>query len=47
MTDRTQETRFICDRMVGSVCRYLRLMGYDTFSANDLPPEIEKRIPTS
>ena len=31
------ETRFICDRMAGSLCRYLRLMGYDTLSANDLP----------
>jgi uncharacterized protein with PIN domain len=23
--------------MVGTLCRYLRLMGYDTISANDLP----------
>ncbi|PKL59785.1 MAG: hypothetical protein CVV33_06045 [Methanomicrobiales archaeon HGW-Methanomicrobiales-4] len=38
MTDGIPETRFICDRMAGSLCRYLRLMGYDTFSANDLPP---------
>lgn len=33
-----KERRFICDRMVGSLCRYLRLMGYDTLDANDLPP---------
>lgn len=31
------ENRFICDRMAGSLCRYLRLMGYDTRDANDLP----------
>lgn len=37
MTDEIPETRFICDRMAGSLCRYLRLMGYDTLSANDLP----------
>jgi uncharacterized protein with PIN domain len=34
----SSERRFICDRMVGSLCRHLRLMGYDTLSANDLPP---------
>jgi uncharacterized protein with PIN domain len=38
MTEQTLEAMFICDRMVGSLCRYLRLMGYDTLSANDLPP---------
>lgn len=32
-----EESRFICDRMVGTLCRYLRIMGYDVFSANDLP----------
>lgn len=37
MTGDGEEHRFICDRMAGSLCRYLRLMGYDTLSANDLP----------
>ena len=32
------EPKFLCDRMVGLLCRYLRFMGYDTTSANDLPP---------
>ncbi|HWQ68244.1 MAG TPA: Mut7-C RNAse domain-containing protein [Methanospirillum sp.] len=32
------EKRFLCDRMAGSLCRYLRLMGYDTLSANDMQP---------
>ncbi len=27
-------TRFIVDRMLGTLCRYLRLMGYDAASAN-------------
>lgn len=29
---------FLCDRMAGSLCKYLRFMGYDSTSANDLPP---------
>ena len=37
-TETSSERKFICDRMAGSLCRYLRLMGYDTLSANDLPP---------
>lgn len=37
MTGSLQEKRFICDRMAGTLCRYLRLMGYDTLDANDLP----------
>jgi uncharacterized protein with PIN domain len=28
------ESGFIVDRMLGTLCRYLRLMGYDTVSAN-------------
>jgi uncharacterized protein len=30
------ETRFIADRMLGPLTRYLRFMGYDTTSANNL-----------
>ena len=30
------ETRFIADRMLGTLTRYLRVMGYDTTSANGL-----------
>ena len=30
------ETRFIADRMLGTLTRYLRFMGYDTTSANEL-----------
>jgi len=30
------EPRFIADRMLGTLTRYLRFMGYDTTSANDL-----------
>jgi uncharacterized protein with PIN domain len=30
------ETRFIADRMLGPLTRYLRFMGYDTTSANGL-----------
>ena len=30
------ESRFIADRMLGSLTRYLRFMGYDTTSANGL-----------
>ena len=32
----TYETRFIADRMLGTLTRYLRFMGYDTESANGL-----------
>lgn len=32
------ELRFIADRMLGTLTRYLRFMGYDTTSANDLVP---------
>ena len=32
----TTETRFIVDRMLGTLSRYLRFMGYDTVSANSL-----------
>jgi len=32
------ETRFIADRMLGPLTRYLRFMGYDTISANGLSP---------
>ncbi|HUK38412.1 MAG TPA: Mut7-C RNAse domain-containing protein [Methanomicrobiales archaeon] len=31
-------TRFIADRMLGTLTRYLRFMGYDTLSANSLEP---------
>ncbi|OPY35954.1 MAG: hypothetical protein A4E35_02232 [Methanoregula sp. PtaU1.Bin051] len=30
--------RFLTDRMLGTLCRYLRFMGYDTTSANGLAP---------
>ncbi|HOL42184.1 MAG TPA: DUF5615 family PIN-like protein, partial [Methanospirillum sp.] len=32
-----QETAFFCDRMAGSLCKYLRFMGYDCRDASDLP----------
>lgn len=32
----TADTRFIADRMLGTLTRYLRFMGYDTTSANGL-----------
>jgi hypothetical protein len=32
--DLTSEPRFIADRMLGTLTRYLRFMGYDTTSAN-------------
>lgn len=32
-----QEHSFFCDRMAGSLCKYLRFMGYDCRNANDLP----------
>lgn len=31
-----EETRFITDRMLGTLSRYLRFMGYNTVSANGL-----------
>lgn len=31
------EHTFFCDRMAGSLCKYIRFMGYDCRSANDLP----------
>jgi uncharacterized protein len=34
--DMPAETRFIADRMLGTLTRYLRFMGYDTTSANGL-----------
>ena len=30
----SQETRFLADRMLGTLTRYFRFMGYDTISAN-------------
>jgi len=30
-------SRFLADRMLGTLARYLRFMGYDTRSASDLP----------
>ena len=30
----SSDTRFIADRMLGTLTRYLRFMGYDTISAN-------------
>lgn len=32
--DSESETRFLADRMLGTLTRYLRFMGYDTISAN-------------
>jgi len=32
------ETRFLADRMLGTLTRYLRFMGYDTISANGWSP---------
>lgn len=32
--DPTRYTRFLADRMLGTLCRYLRFMGYDTVSAS-------------
>lgn len=32
--EQTGGTRFVADRMLGTLCRYLRFMGYDTVSAN-------------
>jgi uncharacterized protein len=36
--EQAQRTRFIADRMLGILTRYLRFMGYDTTSANGLAP---------
>ncbi|MDH7510885.1 MAG: DUF5615 family PIN-like protein [Methanolinea sp.] len=30
------QTRFLADRMLGTLCRYLRFMGYDTVSASEM-----------
>jgi len=32
----TGQTRFLADRMLGTLCRYLRFMGYDTVSATEM-----------
>jgi hypothetical protein len=37
-TTSKREVRFLADRMLGTLTRYLRFMGYDTESANDLAP---------
>ena len=31
--------RFLCDEMLGQLCRYLRAAGYDTLLANDGQPD--------
>ncbi len=36
--EKGSEPRFVADRMLGTLTRYLRFMGYDTISANDLSP---------
>ncbi|MCX6691707.1 MAG: DUF5615 family PIN-like protein [Methanoregula sp.] len=36
--EQTGRTRFVADRMLGTLCRYLRFMGYDIISANSLSP---------
>lgn len=33
-----ERQRFLADRMLGTLTRYLRFMGYDTMSANSLTP---------
>ncbi len=33
----SEEPRFLADRMLGTLTRYLRFMGYDTVSANEVP----------
>ena len=33
--------KFICDRMLGKLARWLRIAGYDTLYVGDLPVEIE------
>ena len=37
-TSHTPEPAFVADRMLGTLTRYLRFMGYDTVSANGLLP---------
>ncbi len=32
--EQIRENRFLVDRMLGTLCRYLRFMGYDAVSAN-------------
>jgi len=39
------ETQFITDRMLGTLSRYLRFMGYNTLVPMDLPRGMQKRIP--
>ncbi len=34
--ERREQTRFLADRMLGTLCRYLRFMGYDTVSASEM-----------
>lgn len=36
--DNASAQRFLADRMLGTLCRYLRFMGYDTASANSIAP---------
>jgi len=36
MPDTNRDRKFIADRMLGTLTRYLRFMGYDTTSANGL-----------
>ncbi|CVK34299.1 Mut7-C RNAse domain-containing protein [Methanoculleus bourgensis] len=36
--------RFLTDRMLGTLTRYLRFMGYDTMSANSLSPGNTRKI---
>jgi uncharacterized protein with PIN domain len=37
MCPHREERRFLADRMLGTLTRYLRFMGYDTVSANEVP----------
>jgi uncharacterized protein with PIN domain len=37
MSPLPEEPRFLVDRMLGTLTRYLRFMGYDTLSANEVP----------
>jgi len=37
MCHHLDEVRFLTDRMLGTLTRYLRFMGYDTVSANQVP----------
>lgn len=41
-TDDPAGQKFITDRMLGTLTRYLRFMGYDTASANGLPEGDQK-----